>query len=107
MGDLTYKDSDWAMLGGRVIDRSHKAFRRLEKPTPQEIAKAKQLLSVERHKPKVVKGHNGRPKKHPDLLRAALLREKGFTWERVAKVLGVHRNTLFRARKEINGLQES
>jgi hypothetical protein len=108
MADLVHPDSDWASLGNRLMDRS-KPFQRLERPTtrapqtsptPAEVEKAKAILALHK-KQQRIKRPNGRPRKHPDLMKAALLRERGLSWEKVAEALGVHRNTLCLKRKEM------
>lgn len=103
MPDLVHPDSDWATLGSRLLDRSTKPFSRLEIPTPSliEVQRAKAVLALHRKQQRIkVKRLMGRPKKHPDLKQAAFLREQGLTWESIAEVLGVHRNTLCIKRKE-------
>lgn len=110
MADLAHPDSDWAMLGNRFLDRKpNKPFTRLERPephqpipvpSPAEVERARAVLALHR-KQERVKRPNGRPRKHPDLMRAALLRTRGLTWEQIATELGVHRNTLCAKRKKM------
>lgn len=102
MADLTHPDSDWAKLGSLVIERPKKPFARLDRPTVVGIAK--EVLRVGKKQAparKRPRGPMGRPKKRPDLMKAAELRKRGWSWAKIATELGVHRNTLFLKRKEL------
>jgi len=101
MADLTHADSDWAVLGAALYDRNPKPFSRLDRPTPEQVAAAKQILGIHRAPTKRVRGPKGRPKKRPDLAKAAALRRRGLTWTKVSSILGVHRNTLLARRQEL------
>jgi DNA-binding protein Fis len=96
MADLVYPDSDWAALGAKVID-APKAFKRLERPTPRQAALEKELLELRAKSGRKVKRapkKNGRPLLEIDMNRVAQLRRKGLSENRIAQMLGVHRNTL-------------
>jgi hypothetical protein len=99
MSDLSesiHPDSDWARLGVTFSNR-RKAFQRLERPTPQQLAELRLQPKGKRRK----RGPMGRPRKSPDMVRAAELRRRGFTWADIGERMNVHRNTLLARRKEI------